>query len=426
MTTAAARLADALEHDWRSRARPEQLPPSGDDWSIFLLCAGRGFGKTWAGANWICEQVERGARRIALVAPTAGDARDTMAEGVSGIMNVCADHARPTYEPSKRRITWPNGAIATLYSAEEPDSLRGHQHDAAWCDELASWSYPDAFPMLKFGLRLGTDPRCVVTTTPRPTKLMRELIAKKATVVTRATSYANRANLAPGYFEDIIAPYVGTRLGRQEIDGELLEDTPGALWNLSRLDALRVSQGPCAAGSHERAPWKRVVVAVDPAVSCGEDSDETGIIVAAQGADDHYYVLADSSGRHPSTRWGALVISLYRQYQADRVVAEANNGGDLVKELLRTFDRALPVRLVHASRGKYVRAEPVSALYDQGRVHHVGTFAALEDQMAGFTPDLDRDTQGSPDRVDALVWAITELMLKNRPQKAATSRALYR
>jgi phage terminase large subunit-like protein len=411
---------------WELWARADQLEPPGK-WRDWLLQWGRGAGKTRSGAEWVRASVESERyRHIALVGRTWPDVRDVMVEGESGILAVSTPWFYPIYQPSRRLLVWPNGAEAKLYSAEEPDMLRGPSHDAAWVDELASWSRPEAFAMLKFCLRQGTDPRCVVTTTPRPTRLMRELVAKKTTVVTRATSYANRANLAPGYFEDIIAPYEGSRLGRQEIHGELLEDTPGALWNLSRLDELRVSQGPPATtGSPKPAPWKRVVIAVDPAVSYGENSDETGIIVAALGADGHCYVLADRSDHYPSTAWGRLVVSLYRAYKADRVVAEVNNGGDLVNDLLRSFDRSVPVRPVHASRGKYVRAEPVSALYDQGLIHHLGTFATLEDQMAGFTPDLDRDTQGSPDRVDALVWAITELMIRHQPQKA-TSRPLTR
>jgi len=253
----------------------------------------------------------------------------------------------------------------------------------------------------------------VVTTTPRPTKLLRELIAKPTTVVTKATTYANRANLAPAFIQEIIAAYEGTRLGRQEIYGNLLEDVPGALWNHTRIDELRVAEVP-----HDRA---RVVVAVDPAVSSGEDSDETGICVVALGGDEHGYVLADRSGRYAPHRWGTLVIDLYHEHHADRVVAEANNGGDIVKELLRTIDRTVPVHMVHASRGKFVRAEPISSLYEQARVHHVGSFPVLEDQMASFTPDIDRATQGSPDRVDALVWGLTEVMLKQRPQRVARS-----
>jgi len=401
---------------WELWARDDQLAPPGA-WRVWLLMSGRGAGKTRTGAEWVRAHVEAGTyRRVALVGRTFPDVRDVMVRGESGLLSTCPPWFYPDYQPSRHRLVWPNGAIATLYSVEEPDMLRGPQHDAAWADELGSWSRPEAYAMLEFGLRLGVDPRCVVTTTPRPTRLLRKLIAKPTTVVTKATTYANRANLAPAFLEEIIAAYENTRLGRQEIHGELLEDVPGALWSHARIDELRVAQAP-----HDLV---RVVVAVDPAVSSGEDSDETGICVVALGADEHGYVLADRSGRYGPHRWGKLVIDLYHEYHADRVVAEGNNGGDIVKALLCTIDRDVPVRMVHASRGKFVRAEPISSLYEQGRVHHVGSFPALEDQMASFTPDLDRATQGSPDRVDALVWGLTEVMLKRRPRRVARSYQL--
>jgi predicted phage terminase large subunit-like protein len=395
--------AQAL-YTWELWARPDQLPPPGE-WRVWLLRSGRGAGKTRTGAEWVRKHIEAGTyRRVALVGRTWADVRDVMVEGESGILAVSKPWVYPAYEPSRRRLVWPNGAIAKLYSAEEPDLLRGPQHDAAWCDELASWRAPETWDNLMMGLRLGTDPRCVVTTTPRPTKLIRTLIAKKTTVETRASTYANRANLAAAFFDDIVSVYEGTRLGRQEIYGELLEDVPGALWSHARIDEARLSEAP--------RNLTRVVVAVDPAVSSGENSDETGICVVALGEDKHGYVLADRSGRYSPHRWGELVIKLYHDYEANHVVAEGNNGGEIVKDLLQAIDSGVPVRMVHASRGKFVRAEPISSLYEQGRVHHVGSFPELEDQMASFTPDLDRTTQGSPDRVDALVWGLSEVMLQ--------------
>jgi predicted phage terminase large subunit-like protein len=392
---------DALLSSWRyNLGRDEQTAPPGD-WRVWLLLAGRGFGKTRAGAEWVREQVTEGrARRIALVAPTAADARDVMVEGASGILAVTPDRARPLYLPSKRRIVWPNGAIATTYSAEEPDRLRGPQHDAAWCDELAAWRYPDAWDMLMFGLRLGADPRCVVTTTPRAGRLLRRLIADPTVKVTRGTSFDNRANLAPAFFDAIVTRYRGTRLGRQELLAELLDDVPGALWSRDSLERAGVPVAPALA---------RIVVAIDPAASAGDESDETGIVVAALGADGHGYVLDDLSGRYAPPEWARRAITAYKSHGADRIVAEANNGGDMIEATLRVIDANVSFRAVHASRGKRVRAEPVAALYEQGRVHHVGRLTALEDQMCAFTGE--RGDGPSPDRVDALVWALTDLMI---------------
>ncbi len=392
----------ALDHDWRTEARPEQLPPPGD-WRVWLLLAGRGFGKTRAGAEWVRDQVKEGnAGRIALVAPTAADARDVMIEGESGILAVTPDRARPLYEPSKRRITWPNGAVATAYSAEEPDRLRGPQHDAAWCDELAVWRHDAAWDMLMFGLRLGRDPRCVVTTTPKPGRLLRSLMQDPTVALTRGTTYDNRANLAPAFFASIVKRYEGTRLGRQELLAELLEDVPGALWSRDVIERGAIPVAPALA---------RIVVAIDPAISTGDDADETGIVVAGVGEDGHGYVLDDLSGRHAPHEWARRAVAAYKGHQADRIVAETNNGGDLVESTLRVIDPNAAFRAVHASRGKAIRAEPVAALYEQGRVHHVGRLSALEDQMCEFTADKPRARGQSPDRVDALVWAITDLMI---------------
>jgi predicted phage terminase large subunit-like protein len=394
---------EQLVSDWRFWARPSQLPPE-NAWRVWLLMAGRGFGKTRTGAEWVRAQVEEGrARRIALVAPTAADVRDVMIEGESGLLAIAPDHCRPEYEPSKRRLTWPNGAVATCFSAEEPDRLRGPQHDAAWCDELASWRHAETWDMLMLGLRLGADPRCVVTTTPKPIRLLRQLLGDSGVVVTRGSTWENRDNLAPAFLAEIVRRYEGTRLGRQELEAELLDDVPGALWTRAAIDRAKVSIAPAL---------RRVVVAVDPALSAGEDSDETGIVVAALGQDGQGYVLDDLSGRFPPHGWARRAVAAYHAHKADRVVAEVNNGGDLVEATIRMIDAGASFRAVHASRGKAVRAEPVAALYEQGRVHHVGSFPALEDQMCAFAPSFDRHAVGySPDRLDALVWALSDLMV---------------
>jgi predicted phage terminase large subunit-like protein len=403
--------ARALLYDWSFWARPTQLPPDGT-WRVWLLLAGRGFGKTRTGAEMIrARAVARTARRVALVAPTAGDARDVMVEGDSGILAISPPWERPRYEPSKRRLTWPNGAVATLFSADEPERLRGPQHDAAWCDELASWRYPEAWDMLMFGLRLGVDPRVVVTTTPRPTQLLRELISDPTVVVTRGTTRENRANLAPGFLGQIVRKYQGTRLGRQELEAELLEDVPGALWTRGVIEAARASTAPTLI---------RVVVAIDPAVSVTDGADETGIIVAGKDNDGRGWVLADASGRYQPAEWAKTAIAAYRAHNADRIVAEVNNGGDMVEATVRMIEPNAPFTAVRASRGKVIRAEPVAALYEQGRVRHLGAFPQLEDQMCAFTPDAHGDSKlrslgYSPDRVDALVWALTDLLVEPVP-----------
>lgn len=405
---------EALKYTWEACARAEQLAPPGN-WRTWLVCAGRGFGKTRLGAEWVRQQVESGAAcRIALVAPTAADARDVMVEGESGILAISPPWNRPLYEPSKRRLTWPNGAIATTYSADQPERLRGPQHDAAWADEAGSWRYPDAWDMLQFGLRLGSNPLVVVTTTPKPVKLVRTLLTASTTAVTRGSTYDNAANLAPAFLEAIKAKYEGTRLGRQEIFAELLDDYPGALWQRANIDANRVKE----VYLHDLV---RVVVAIDPAVTSNEHSDETGIIVAGKGADGHAYILEDLSGRLSPDAWARRAVGAYYHYHADRIIAEVNQGGDLVERTIKTVDSKINYKAVRASRGKMVRAEPVAALYEQNKVKHVGNFDLLEDQQCTFTPDKtmhqaddEEETQrsGSPDRVDALVWALTELMLK--------------
>ena len=394
-----------LKYDWRYRARDEQMPPPGE-WRVWLLLAGRGFGKTRTGAELVRARVgAQTARRIALVAPTAADARDVMVEGESGLLAIAPPWDRPLYEPSKRRLTWQSGAVATLFSADEPERLRGPQHDFAWCDELAAWRYPEAWDMLMFGLRLGADPRAVVTTTPRPSKLIRTLLGDPQVVVTRGRTAENWAHLAPAFLDRIVRRYEGTRLGRQELDAEILEDMPGALWQRGLLEAARVNSAPAL---------ERVVVAIDPAAGSGEHSDETGIVVAGRDAEGHGYVLADASGRYAPAQWARVAIAAYAAHHADRIVAEVNNGGEMVEATLRMIDRNVPYSAVHAARGKVARAEPVAALYEQGRIHHVGAFAQLEDQMCAFTSaGFDRNGAGhSPDRIDALVWAMTELLVE--------------
>lgn len=401
-------LREALQSGWRVKARPEQLPPDGD-WAVWLILAGRGFGKTRTGAEWVSELAQSGTiSRIALVAPTAADARDTMIEGESGVLAIAPNHNRPIYEPSKRRLTWPNGVIATSFSAEEPERLRGPQHGAVWADELGAWDNAQAvWDQVQFGLRLGQSPRACVTTTPKPIKLLRDLMARegKDVVVTRGRTRDNAANLAPGFVTAIENRYGGTRLGRQELDGEYLADVPGALWQRDWIDADRVTVAP---------ELRRIVVAVDPAVTNSENSDETGIVVAGLGKDGHAYVLSDLTGRYGPLDWAKKAVAAYRHHQADRIVAEVNNGGALVEATIRMADPHASYKEVRASRGKAVRAEPISALYEQHKVHHVGPLSKLEDQMCSFTSDFDRARAGySPDRVDALVWALTELIGDN-------------
>jgi phage terminase large subunit-like protein len=397
------RLADALSGSWRVRARPEQREPIGDWWSTWLILSGRGWGKTRTGTEWVHGHAMAGtASRIAIVVPTAADVRDVLVEGPSGFLSIASNSTRPTWEPSKRRLTWPNGCEAAVYSAEEPERLRGPQHDLAYCDELATWPHPETIDMLNLGLRVGIRPRKLITTTPKPSKLLKAIIADPATVITRGKTADNEKNLAASFMAGILRKYGGTRLGRQEIDGELLLDVPNALWQLDWLDRDRVAKAP---------ELERVVVAIDPAVTSGEDADETGIIVAGV-VGDHAYVLEDASGRYQPHEWAVRAIGLYQRHKADRIVAEVNNGGEMVASTIRMINPNVSFKAVHATRGKVIRAEPCSALYEQSRVHHVGTFARLEDQLCGFTSDFNRNTAGySPDRLDALVWALTELMV---------------
>lgn len=389
--------ADEVYNDWRFWSRPDQRAPTGS-WRIWLILAGRGYGKTRCGAEWVLEQVRRGSRRIALVGETKADVRDVMVEGESGIL-ACSGNQRPLYEPSKRRLTWRNGAMATCYSGDEPDQLRGPQHDGAWLDELAKYRYAEeTWSNLDLGLRLGDDPQAVVTTTPRPIPIIRELVNDKRATITRGSTYDNLPNLAESFASRIIERYEGTRLGRQELHAEILDDIPGALWQRSDIDDHRRANPPTSC--------ERIVVGIDPAVTSGEEADETGIVVAA-AADGHGYVLEDLSGHYTPSEWASEALKAYYRHNADRIVAEVNQGGEMVEHTIRTLDRNASFKAVRASRGKIRRAEPIAALYEQHRVHHCGMFPALEDQLCTYTPD----TADSPDRLDALVWALTDTML---------------
>jgi phage terminase large subunit-like protein len=362
-----AQNEEALKYRWEIQARPKQLPPPGN-WTLWVTMAGRGSGKTRTGAEYIRSLAKKGKHgRIAIIGPTAADVRDVMIEGDSGILACSPPDFMPLYEPSKRQLTWPNGVIGKLYSGEEPDRLRGPQHSAGWCDEIAAWDYPEAFTQFKLGFRLGNDLRCVITTTPKPCPIIRELVKQAAAgsrvVIVRGSTYENRANLAPEFFEDIIRQYEGTRIGRQELDGELLEDTPGALWNTVMLDRTRVKEAP---------EMSRIVVSIDPSVTSGEDSDECGITVCGKGIDGDGYVLDDLSGVMTPNEWARISIAAYHNWNADCIVAETNNGGDLVGNTIMAIDPSVPFRKVTASRGKHLRAEPISALWEQNRCHLVG------------------------------------------------------
>jgi len=382
---------------WAFLAHPGQVPPKDRPWFVYLMRSGRGGGKTRAGSEWVLQRVREGYRHIALVGRTAADVRDIMIElGPSSILKVARPSERPVYEPSKRRLTFPNGAIATAYNGDEPDDLRGPAHDSAWVDELAKFRYAqDLWDNLTFGLREGKNPQIFVTTTPRPLPIIKELVHAKDTIDVCFSTYQNAENLSPVFLKKVKEKYEGTRLGRQELGGEILDDNPGALWQRNVIENLRVKEAP---------PLIRIVVGVDPAVTNTEASDETGIVVDGIAANGHCYCLDDQSLQGSANAWAQAVVKAYRKYGADRVVAEVNNGGDLVEVNIRTVDRNISYKDVHASHGKLVRAEPVSALYEQGKVHHVGCFPELEDQMCDWVPG-----QPSPDRMDAHVWAITEL-----------------
>lgn len=390
--------AKLLQFEWRHFwARQKQIEPAGN-WLTWLILAGRGFGKTRTGAEFVRYCVmEQGYRRVALIGRTAADVRDVMVEGESGLLSVFPDWERPNYEPSKRRITFSNGAIATTYSGDKPDQLRGPQHDLVWADELAAWRYEESWDQAQFGLRLGPRPIAIATTTPRPTKLIRELYNDPDVVVTEGTTYENAYNLARSALAKLRRKYEGTRLGRQELHAAILDDTPGALWTQGNIDAHRVTSTPSLS---------RIVVAIDPATTSHKESDETGIVVAGRGIDGDGYVLDDLTVKETPAGWARVAIQGFKDFNGDRVVGEVNNGGDMVEHTLRTEDKNIPYKSVWASRGKLIRAEPISALYEQGRVHHMGIFGKMEDEMCTWVPG-----EKSPNRMDALVWALTELML---------------
>jgi predicted phage terminase large subunit-like protein len=396
-----------LVADWPPWARNDQAP---DDlwtrrWQHWLILGGRGAGKTRAGAEWVRAKVSGAdwsgspAGRIALIGGTLDEARAVMVEGVSGLLAIHDDELRPDYEPSKRLLTWPNGAVAQIFSGEDPDSLRGPQFDAAWCDELAKWRYPqESWDMLQFGLRLGSPPQVVITTTPRPLGLLKRLISDPHPIVTRAATWRNEVNLASEFITEMQRRYRGTRLGRQELEAEIIADDPDALFRRDWIEAKRISEAP---------EMKRIVVALDPPAGRGGES-ACGIIAAGLGRDDRAYILDDATvrGKTPA-QWAARAIAIYHARKADRIVAEVNQGGAMVEAVLREVDGTVAYRPVTASRGKRARAEPVAALYEQGRVSHAGSFPDLEDEMCTW----HEEGEGSPDRLDALVWALTELML---------------
>jgi phage terminase large subunit-like protein len=419
-----AAKVDELQHDWMFWARDNQLEPAGSEWNNWVLSCGRGFGKTRVGAEWVREKVKAGHKRIACVASTNSDIERVMVKGESGFLNVCWEGDKthrgkemgfPEWSPTKRSLTWANGAKVEFYSAEEPERLRGPQFSAAWCDEIAAWKKDaDTWNMLQFCLRLGKHPRVCVTTTPKPTRLMRELLKNPKSIVTNGSTFDNAANLAGTYLTAVKAQYEGTRLGRQELYAEVLEEAEGALWTTAMLD-------DCAIKHADLPDLARIVVALDPAVTSNAESDMTGIVVAGIDINGIAYVLGDYTDRLSPQGWASKAIQLYNYYQADRIVAEVNQGGDMVKTTIHGEDDSVSYKAVRASRGKFARAEPVSALYERGLVKHVSnppdgaSLNELETQMRTWEP-LGR--VGSPDRLDAMVWAITDLSLNgySKPQ----------
>lgn len=397
----------ALLYEWKFWARPNQLAPEGD-WAVWLALAGRGFGKTEAGAQWVRERVAEGARSIALIAETQKDLEEVM---VARLISIYPEHERPKVRYKPVRILWPNGAQALGYNGTEPDQLRGPEFDTAWVDELAKYRYArETWDMLQFTMRSGTDPRIFVTTTPRPIPVVKEIAAAKDTRITRGSTFDNASNLPAAFLERLREKYEGTRLGRQELHAEILDDVPGALWNRAVLDEHRIKP--------EQLPeMQRIVVACDPSGADGKSdkADDIGIVAAGLGIDGRYYVLADETCNLSPEGWGKRTVQTYHNHVADRVVGEANFGGDMVRFVIKAADPSVPYKAVKASRGKTVRAEPISALYEQGKVSHVGGFAALEDEMVNFTPS-GYIGDGSPNRADALVWAITELSAKTRKE----------
>lgn len=415
-----AKAAELL-YTWEFWARPQQIAPEGD-WNTWFINAGRGFGKTRAGVEWVRSKVKSGAKRIAAIAATNSDIERVMVNGESGFLARCWSGdktnkgvvmGKPVWSPTKRLLTWENGAYVQFFSAEEPERLRGPQFEACWCDELAAWNRDrDTWDMLQFTLRLGKHPQVCVTTTPKPTKLVRDIMKNPKTVVTYGSTFDNSANLAATYLEAVKTQYEGTRLGRQELYAEVLDEASGALWSRELLSQCEVEVDDPLEFSQT---LNRVVVSVDPAVSANSESDMTGIVVAGQDVNGVCYILQDATDRYTPEGWAAKAVELYNLYGADRIVAERNQGGEMVRYTFKSVDETIPIKLVHASRGKFARAEPVSALYERGRVKHVKGLDALEDQMVQWCP---LGSIGSPDRLDAMVWAVTELALKGiaRPE----------
>ena len=394
----------SLYTDWLSTARPTQLTPQGD-WNIWLILAGRGWGKTRTGAaDAMLYALRNPEVQVAVITPTFGDIRRVAFGGVSGILKTlpqgCMLEGRGQgYNSSASEIRLFNGSKICGFSATEPDRLRGPQFHRAWCDELAAWRYPETFDQLMFALRLGDNPQCVITTTPRPTPLIRKLLDRDDVRVTTGSTFENEANLAESTLSMLKEKYEGTTLGRQELYAEVLDNLEGALWNNKMIDDARLPKD-------SQIEFTKIVVALDPAVTANDDSDETGIVVVGKDQQNKYYLLDDKSGKYSPDEWGRLSVELYYTWEANLIVAEVNNGGDLVERLIRSIDTSCRYRSVHASRGKMLRAEPISALYEQGKVHHLGVFPELENQMCTYTGDRPKP---SPDRLDALVWGLTEI-----------------
>ena len=403
-----------LHHEWRFWGRPKQLLPGTPraeiqrhDWLFWVVDAGRGFGKTRTGAETIREWAEEPKQRILLIAPTASDVREVMLEGPSGLLNCYPPDRRPEYNPSRHLLRFPSGAIGFTRSADEPERLRGPQFTKFWADELCAWNFaPEAWEQIMFGLRLPSARiQGIVTTTPKPLKVFKEILAGANTVVTHGSSYENRANLSQLFFDNVIKPYEGTRIGRQEINAEMLDDTPGALWTRSNIDAYRIDFATIR--------WdllQRIVVAIDPAVTSGENSDETGIVAVGRTVSGHAVVIEDGSCKESPAKWAEIGVGMLKRLRGDRIIGEVNNGGDLVERNIRVIDGTAPFRAVRASRGKLTRAEPVAAMYERGLVHHAGKFTELEDEMCTWVLGMK-----SPSRMDALVWAITELFIDTEP-----------
>lgn len=402
-----------LYHDFACFAHPHQehgaTGNNGGPWTTWLMLGGRGAGKTRTGAEWVRAlaqgtppYADRAHGRIALVGETALDAREVMLEGESGLLRVGPRAERPTWTATRKRLEWPNGAVGQVFSADDPESLRGPQFEAAWCDELAKWRYAEAaFDTLQFGLRLGARPRQLITTTPRPLPIIKRLLSDPRTRVTRAPTIANKHYLSPTFLDAVVGRYAGTRMGRQELDGELIEDRPDALWSRALIETCRVTEPP---------PLSKIVVAIDPPGTSRKGADACGIVAVGRAESGWFYVLEDASaaGLSPSA-WASKAVALYRRLNANNIVAEVNMGGEMVRAVLREVDHTVPLKEVHATRGKYLRAEPVAALYEQGKVKHVGCFPDLEDEMCDFGVE-GLSSGRSPDRLDAMVWGITSLM----------------